>query len=114
MNLSKKISDKIRHIQFEPESVKVRYIWILAIAIFIVIVAVWLVFLKINTPSAGSGANSPILDVKNELKEKIKSNFGNLKNNALPELKEILKDGEKSNEIQVSPSPSSAVEENLK
>ncbi len=117
MNLINKILVKIRQIQSEPEGVKIRYIWTSAIAIFIVFVAVWLIFLKANAPNAGNRASAPITDAKNninDLKEKIKSSYGELKNNVLPEFKELLKDKEKTSETQVAPSSSSAVEENLK
>ncbi len=104
MNFLDKISDKIRHIRSGPESVKIRYIWVLAVVIFVAIVAVWLVFAKINVPSIGSGA----IDEKNDpLKERIKSNYDNLKNNALPDIKEMLKDKDDANKASVTPMPTS-------
>lgn len=109
MQIFDKITDKIRHIQSQPESVKARYIWTLTISVFIVIITVWMIFSKINRPNIGSGADTPILNVQNDIKEKIKSGYGELKNNALPEFKELLKDKEKTDETQITPSPSQGV-----
>lgn len=99
MNLIKKITDKIRYIQSQPESVKSRYVWLLTFVIFVIFVAIWLIFLKIKAPSAENKASAPMTDVKNNLsnlKDKIKNSYGGLKNEALPEFKELLKDTEKT------------------
>lgn len=112
MQIFDKILSKIRHIQSQTESIKIKYIWTLAMAIFIVIVAVWLIFFKINRPSIGSGANTPISNIQNDMKEKIKSGFGELKNSALPELKNLLKDEGKAK--STDDNSSNPVDNNLK
>ncbi len=104
------ISDKIRHIQSEPERVKVRYIWSLAIALFILVVAVWLVFSQISLSSVRVSKGMPESIVRNDIKDKIKNGFGEFKNNVLPELRSLLRDEGKTNETQITtqitPSPS--------
>lgn len=109
MNLLEKVSDKIRHIQSEPEGVKVRYVWSVAIILFILTVAAWLVYSKISLPNvrASRGTSAPV--VNNDAKEKLRNDYDDLKNNVLPELRNLLKDEGKTTEPQPTPTPVSII-----
>lgn len=73
MNLSDKIFAKIKWLRAQPESVKVRYIWISALAVFAIVAILWVgLFRKYERRAANNGKSTGlIIEEGKKLKEEI-------------------------------------------
>ncbi|MDP3057566.1 MAG: hypothetical protein Q8N37_03540 [bacterium] len=73
MNLFDKIFAKIKWLRTEPESVKVRYIWISALVVFAIVAILWVgLFRKYERRAANNGKSTElIIEEGKKLKEEI-------------------------------------------
>lgn len=90
MNLSDKIIAKIKWLRMQTESVKTRYVWIMALIVFAIVALLWAgIFRKYERKSAGGGKNLEFINagekIKNDLENKIKMPDINLPPNS-PEI----------------------------
>lgn len=89
MNLSEKITAKIKWLRTQPENVKVRYIWIFAVALFATVALLWVgLFRQYERKITDDGKSAQIII---EEGKKIKEDIGNkIKDIKLPEISPII------------------------
>ncbi len=69
-----KIFAKIKWLRTQPESVKVRYIWVFAGVVFAIVALLWVgIFRKYERSSADDGKNSVLIEAGEKLKDDIES-----------------------------------------
>lgn len=73
MGLLEKIYSKIKWLRTQPESVKVRYIWISALVVFAIVAILWVgLFRKYEKRAANNGKSTElIIEEGKKLKEEI-------------------------------------------
>lgn len=76
MNLSEKIIVKIKWLRTQPESVKIRYVWISAGIIFAIVVLLWIgLFRQYERKNSDNGINSEFIKAGEKLKNDIENNI---------------------------------------
>ncbi len=68
-----KILNKIKHFQNQPEDVKARVVWLLAIVITAIVVALWLGFFRDFEFKKVSGVNNSFAKIIKEFKDNIEN-----------------------------------------